>query len=70
MSAKSVHGEFGPAAAWESTFRPYVQAWLARPASKEEIKGAIAVLARATQWEGNNYPEAEVARLNPFRLLR
>ena len=50
---ESVHGEFGPASAWLPVFRPRVQQWLARPACDGELREAVAYLAGATQWEGD-----------------
>src|SRR6202011_5570505 len=50
---ESVHGEFGPAVAWQGTFAPLVADWLALPGCEGELRDAIESLARATQWEGD-----------------
>src|SRR5262249_45993388 len=50
---ESVHGEFGPAAAWQGTFAPLVADWLALPECEAELREVIGSLARATQWEGD-----------------
>jgi DEAD/DEAH box helicase domain-containing protein len=51
--AESVHGEFGPAAAWDAVFRPLVEAWLFDATSEAKIRQAIASLCRSTPWEGD-----------------
>jgi hypothetical protein len=45
---ESVHGEFGPAEAWQGTFRGYVEEWLAQPTADDKIREIVTTLAHAT----------------------
>lgn len=49
---ESVHGEFGPAAKWESTYAPAIQAWLDDPANTAAIRHVVEALAVETYWDG------------------
>jgi len=50
---ESVHGEFGPARAWDNLFRPLVEAWLFDAKSEPKIREAIASLCASTPREGD-----------------
>jgi len=50
---ESVHGEFGPATAWELTFLPNVSTWLLGSSGEAKIRKAITSLTRSTPWEGD-----------------
>jgi hypothetical protein len=51
---ESVHGEFGPADAWEDHFRSAVEKWLARKEADNEIGDLITTLSRATKLLADN----------------